>query len=104
MKNRTQLAKLRSTNLCEPCAATAQERERRRRAKLEIERRRRNAEDADTVHRVMRAYVLAHPNLPDEPDGASMYVDIPVPERGSSTVRLRDLNTVRQELVNRLQP
>jgi hypothetical protein len=52
----------------------------------------------------MEAYVFDHPDLPEEPVGTEMLVEIPVPEWGGSTVSLRDLLMVRAELRNRLRP
>lgn len=103
VKNRTELAKLRATNRCEPCAEGAEDRERQRRAELEATWRRRNHEGGEIIRRAMQAYVVANPDLPEEPSGASMYVDIPVPEWGGTTVRLRDLNEVREQFVERFR-
>jgi hypothetical protein len=100
--NRTQLARLRANNRCEACATRAAERERQHRAELETQWRRRQREDDEAVRRAMEAYVLANPDLPEEPTGALMYVEIPVPEWGGTTVRLRDLTAVRADLRNRL--
>lgn len=62
-------------------------------------------EEDEAVHQAMVAYVLAHPDLPDEPEGAPMYVDISRTHgRGGATVRLSALNALRDELRDRLQP
>jgi hypothetical protein len=92
VKNRTVLRKLRSNHRCEDCAAKEAERERQAHARYEA------------LERAMVAYVLAHPDLPDEPENAAMYVEIPVSEWGGSTVSLGDLNAVRDQLHDRLRP
>lgn len=103
VKNRTQLAKLRGNHLCEECAERAAERERQRRAELAEQWRRDRRHDDEALRRAMESYVLAHPDLPEEPAGASMYVEIPLLEGGGTAVRLRDLNAVRADLRNRLR-
>jgi hypothetical protein len=103
VKNRSQLVKLRATNRCEACTTRAAERERQRRAELETQWRRRDREDHEAERRAMEAYVLANPDFPEEPTGVPMYVDIPGTESGSTTVRLRDLSAIRDDLRNRLR-
>lgn len=104
VKNRTQLADLRRTNQCPPCATGAAERELRRRAAKDVERRRWTQEQAAILRRAMAAHVLAHPDMLDDPDDAEFYLDIPVPEWGASTVSLADLNAVRRELAASPRP
>lgn len=105
VKYRTKLTKLRSNHRCEDCAAKAAERERQDRARRDAEGERSQQEEHEAVERAMVAYVLAHPDLPDEPEGAPMYVDISGSEWcGGVTVRLGALNALRDELRDRLRP
>jgi hypothetical protein len=69
----------------------------------ERERQRQRREEDAAVRRAMEAHVLAHPNLPEEPAGATSYVTIPVPKWGSTAVMLRDLIAVRADLRDRLR-
>ena len=103
VKNRSQLPKLRAKSRCGACTMRAAERERQRRAELETRWLRRSREDHEAERRAMEAYVLANPDLPEEPTGIPMYVDIPGTESGSTTVRLRDLSAIRDDLRNRLR-
>lgn len=98
VKNRTHLTSLRST-LCEDCSARAQEQERQRKADLEVTWRRQSQMEADYLDQAMIDYVLAHPDMPEEPDGEAFYVDVGGTAWGTSTVRLRDLNAVRRQLL-----
>jgi hypothetical protein len=105
VKNRTELTKLRSNHRCEECAAKEEERKRQAHARDAAEWKRLYQEETEALERAMVAYVLAHPDLPDEPEGAPMYVDISATEfRGGKTVRLNALNELRDELRDRLQP
>lgn len=104
VKNRTVLRKLRSNHRCEDCAAKEAERERQAHARYAAQRHRRQQVESEALERAMVAYVLAHPDLPDEPEDAAMYVEIPVSEWGGSTVSLGDLNAVRDQLGDRLRP
>lgn len=99
-KTRTELAGHRGSR-CVDCAAEVAERDRLRAVEVEAERRRRHRDDAAHLHAAMVAYVLAHPDLPEEPAGETFYVDIHVPQWGNSTVKLGDLNGVRRELDDR---
>lgn len=104
VKNRTQLSKLWSNHRCEECAAKEAERERQAHARSDAEWARYRLEEDEAVHQAMVSYVLAHLDLPDEPEGAPMYVDIyREPGRGGLTVRLSALNALRDELRDRLQ-
>ena len=103
VKNRTQLRKLRGRARCQPCQARLDERERERGAELRADWEQRNRDEEAAVQRAMQAYVLAHSELPEQPDGASMYIDIPVPEWGGTTVSLSALDEVRAELRDRLR-
>ncbi|HEY3561799.1 MAG TPA: hypothetical protein VGL05_30245 [Kribbella sp.] len=105
VKNRTELGKLRSNHRCEECAAKEAERQRQARARSDAEWARMRQEEDEALHQAMVAYVLAHPDLPDEPEGESMYVEISGhPNRGGATVSLGALNALRDELRDRLQP
>jgi hypothetical protein len=105
VKNRTQLTKLRTNHRCEDCAAKEAERERLARVRSDAEWRRMNQEENEATDRAIEAYVLAHPDLPDEPEGTPMYIDIfRAHGRGGITVRLSALNALRDELRDRLRP
>jgi hypothetical protein len=103
VKNRTQLSKLRTNSRCEPCATRAAERENQQAAERASQWERERREEDAVVRRAMEAYILANPRLPEEPDGATSYVTIPVPEWGHTTVTLRGLLSVREDLRTRLR-
>lgn len=107
VKNRTELANLRSSNYCTQCEAEIKLRRERAYAQREREWQARHREEAEeeteALHRAMLNYVLAHPDLPEVDDGTRYYVDISTSERGGSTVvGLDQLHAVRRELVERL--
>jgi hypothetical protein len=105
VKNRTELAKLRSNHRCEGCAAREAERVRQEQARRVAEWERDRQEHDEAVEQAMVAYILAHPELPDEPEGTPLYVEISGNmRRGGVTVLLSDLNALRDDLRDRLRP
>ncbi|MFG1629021.1 hypothetical protein [Kribbella sp. NPDC049227] len=104
VKNRTELAKLRSNHRCEDCAAKAAERERQANAKSDAEWARFRQEEDEAVQRQWWPTCSPTRSCRTNPR-APMYVDIyRAPGRGGVTVRLSALNALRDELRDRMLP
>lgn len=105
VRTRTALAQLRRTFRCDPCTETAALREQRRHEIAATERRRRDQVHAEQLEDAMRNYVIAHPELPELPDDGpidDLWLSIPVPAWGHSTVSLSALHRVRREVAETL--